>query len=146
MDATLRRRRSSAHIVRPVAVAAAIGAIVEAGFQAALAVGAPFGRASWGGQPTHLATDLRVASGIVAFVWLFVAAVILKRGGFDVRGMSTTLAYRATWVIFAFLALGTVMNLASQSALERAIWTPFTLVLAILTFVIARSEQTRTPR
>jgi hypothetical protein len=136
MDTTV----AQSHPVRAIALVAAIGALIEAAFQAAIALGAPFGRAAWGGQATYPDDPLRVASGVAVVMWLFAAAVLLRRGGYEIPRISAVFARRATWVIFAFLVLGTVMNLASRSGLERSIWTPFSLVLAVLTFFVARGS------
>ena len=54
---------------RRVAGAAAAGFLVVASFQVALAVGAPFGRAAFGGADTGtLSLDLRLVSAVAAVV------------------------------------------------------------------------------
>ena len=67
---------------RGVAVAAAVGFLVIAIFQAALALGAPLGRAAWGGTRTHLPTGLRIASAAAVVFWLLAALIVLGRAGF----------------------------------------------------------------
>ena len=43
----------------------------------------------------------------------------------------------AMWITFAYLALNVVGNLASSSALEQAIFTPVSIVLALATLRLA---------
>lgn len=69
---------------RRAAAATAVGFLAIAAFEAALAAGAPFGRAAWGGAHTHLPAGLRIASAVAVGVWLFAALIILRRGGFRV--------------------------------------------------------------
>ena len=123
-----------------IGIFAAIGLLLIAALEAALALGAPWGRAAWGGGSDRLPTRLRVASGVAAIVWVFAALVVLERVGFDVPLVSSDLAEVAIWVVAGVLVLGTVVNLASRSRLERAIWAPASLVLAILTILVATSE------
>ena len=123
--------------MRVLGVVAAAGLTLIAAFQAAIAFGAPFGRAAWGGSSTHVPPRLRVASGVVAVVWLFAAFVVLERAGDDVPAVSLGVARVGAWVVAGVLILGTLVNLASRSRLERAIWAPTSLVLAILTTIVA---------
>ena len=125
--------------MRTAAVAAAIGFLAIAVFQAALAFGAPLGRAAWGGARTHLPTRLRVASGVAVVFWLLAALAILARAGFDVSPLSGAVALWGTWILVVLLPIGALMNIASSSPWERFLWGPLALVLAILCFVVARS-------
>ena len=70
--------------VRIAAVAAAAGFLVQAAFQAAIALGAPLGRASWGGAyDGQLPMGLRIASGVAVGFWVLAALIVLGRGGFQ---------------------------------------------------------------
>lgn len=44
------------------------------------------------------------------------------------------------WGLAAYSALGTAMNLASPSPVERGIWAPVALTLTVLFSVLARRE------
>ena len=115
---------------------ALIGALVV--FQLALAAGAPFGAAAWGGRnPGVLPNGLRIASAIVGLVvYPIMAAVILAAAGLvddDWLPIDPTVAM---WVFTAFFALGAVVNAISRSAPER-IWAPVSAVLAICCALIA---------
>ena len=128
---------------RAPAIAAAAGCLGVAGFQAALAAGAPFGRAAWGGQQTELPTPLRIGSGIAVAVWILAAGIVAKRGGVDVPAISGRVARRAVRPAIAILVLGAAMNVASRSSLERGIWAPFGAILALLFFVVERRAARR---
>jgi hypothetical protein len=122
-----------------LAVIAALGCVAIALFQAALALGAPLGRAAWGGTRSHLPSGLRVASGIAVVFWSFGAAVVLARSGVGATFLPDVAARWGTWILIVVLAIGAVMNAASSSPWERYLWAPLALVLAVLCFFVARS-------
>ena len=124
---------------RGVAVAAAIGFLVISTFQAALALGAPLGRAAWGGTRTHLPGGLRIASAVAVVFWLFAALIVLGRAEFEISPVSDAITRWGTWILVGVLLVGALMNFASSSPWERFLWGPLALVLAVLCFVLARS-------
>ena len=118
------------------AIAAGVGLGAIAVFQLAIALGAPLGEASWGG--THrgvLPPNLRAASAVAVLVWSFAALVSLGRAGLG--PLSGSWLDVAAWVVVGILALGAIMNAASSSRWERFGWSPFALVLAALSAVVA---------
>jgi hypothetical protein len=123
--------------VRDVALVVAIGFIGIAVFQAALVVGAPLGQAAWGGQHRRLPANLRIGSAIAIVVWLVAASIVLGHAGFDVPSPSDSVRGWAIWVVAGLLAVGTVMNAASRSRWERFVWAPVSLVLGLLTILVA---------
>jgi hypothetical protein len=106
-------------------------------FQAALALGAPWGRAAWGGAHERLPNGLRIASGFAVVFWLVSGLVVLGRAGYDWSPIPMGVARWGTWVLFGMLVVGTVMNLASRSRLERLIQTPIAAVLSVLCLIVA---------
>lgn len=124
--------------MRTLAVISAVGCVAVAVFQAALAFGAPLGRAAWGGTRSHLPPGLRVASGIAVVFWSFAAAVVLARSGVGATFLPDVVARWGTWILVVVLAVGAVMNAASSSRWERYLWAPLALVLAVLCFFVAR--------
>jgi hypothetical protein len=107
-----------------------------AAFQVALGAGAPWGAAAWGG--THsgvLPTRLRLASGVAAVVWLFVAAVA------DGRLLGRTGRRRWLVGVAAYVTVGVLLNAISRSALERAVWVPVCLVGAVLGWRAVRASR-----
>jgi hypothetical protein len=124
-------------MARSAAALAAIGFVLVAGFQAALALGVPWGRAAWGGAHERLPDRLRIASTFAAVLWLVAALVVLARAGFDWSPIPFGVATWGAWVLFGLLVVGTFMNLASRSRVERLIQTPVAAVLAILCLLVA---------
>ena len=122
---------------RPAAVAAA-GFAGIAGFEIALALGAPLGRAAFGGAHADLSTGLRIAAAFSACLWLVAALVVLRRGGYDWSPIPARAAWYGTWVLVGLQALGALMNLASRSNWERFIWTPISLTMVALCIIVTR--------
>jgi hypothetical protein len=122
---------------RAAAMAAAFGFVVVAGFQVGLALGAPWGRAAWGGAHDRLPAGLRIASAVAATVWIAAALVILGLAGSEPIPLPFTVATWVAWVLFGMLALGALMNLASRSRWERFLMSPVALVLSLLCLVVA---------
>ena len=126
-------------------VAAIVAAVLFGGlvlFQLALALGAPWGRAAYGGQNAELSTRLRVTSAVAAVVWSGVALVVLKRAGFDVWApLPASWLPVAIWVVVALMAVAVIMNAITPSALERAIWLPVSILLFGSTLTAAISAR-----
>lgn len=116
-----------------------LGAV--AAFQLALALGAPWGEASYGGAHIGvLPTDLRIGSAFAVLAYLALAAVV---GTSWVRGAARRWTLTGGSVL---MGAGAVMNFASPSLIERAIWTPVTVALAILLWKAARKGAHPTAR
>ena len=125
--------------MRTLALIAAVGFVAIAVFQAALAFGAPLGRAAWGGTRSHLPPGLRVASGIAVVFWSFAVAVVVARSSVGVTFLPDVVARWGTWILVVVLAIGAVMNAASSSPWERYLWAPLAFVLAVVCFFVARA-------
>jgi hypothetical protein len=123
-----------------LAVAAAAGFLAIAAFQAALALGAPLGRAAWGGIHARLPVKLRVASALAVGVWVLAALIILGRAGAWVSPLPPAFARWGTWILFGVNLLAALVNFASHSSWERFLWAPAALILAVLCLVVALSE------
>lgn len=118
-------------MIAAILLAALLAALV--GFQVALAAGAPWGRAAFGGATERPGARLRVVSVIAAVVWAGAAVVVLGRGGVLPVPASGILI----WVVVGLLGLGIIANAATRSHLERAIWLPFSLVATALAVTVA---------
>jgi uncharacterized membrane protein YoaK (UPF0700 family) len=104
-------------------------------FQAALAAGAPLGKAAWGGTDSHLTTGQRIGSAISVLFYL--AAIALVRGRAAGR---IERRYRwGTWALAAVLALSALANVASSSAWEHYLLAPVAVALSGLCVVVART-------
>lgn len=115
---------------------AAAGALLGVvAFQAALASGAPWGAAAWGGRhPGRLPARLRVASAGSAAVLTTLAAAAAT-------GPRPAEPWRRGALLTAagVLALGVPMNLASPSPPERA-WAPVAGLVSVLLWRTARAR------
>ncbi|MCU1442985.1 MAG: hypothetical protein JWQ59_1135 [Cryobacterium sp.] len=115
-------------------VAAALLLVVVT-FQATLAAGAPFGEAALGGaNPGVLPDTLRVSSAIGGVVYLVLAGVV------GTRWAGATLRRRVLYGAAALMVIGTMMNIASPSFIERIIWTPVTIALVVTLWRAARHD------
>lgn len=130
--------------MRPFGITAAALFTGFAGFQTALALGAPWGDHVWGGAFTdQLSVGMRLASAAAAVVLLGMATVVLARAGAIRRFREWRPLTGVTWGVAGYMALNTVGNLASQSDLERYLFGNATLVMAVLTaFVAYRAPRT----
>ena len=108
-------------------------------FQLAIALGAPLGRAAWGGAHVRLPPNLRVASAVAAVIWMVAALLVLDRAGTPLIDLPDPVSDWGTWVLVVVLPVGALTNLASSSPYERFGWGPLAIVLALLTLVLALS-------
>ena len=119
------------------AVLAVVLVTIVAIFQLALALGAPLGKAAWGGRSERvLPTRLRIASGLAAIVVYPVIAlyVLASADLIDLEWLPT--GATGMWVLTGFFTLGTVANLASRSKIER-VWAPVSLAIAVCCAIVA---------
>ena len=114
----------------------ALGALAV--LQICVAAGAPWGRLVWGGTHRVLPRRLRIASTASVLLYIGFAAVLLSRADI-LPGGDSLLIRILTWVLFAYFAVGIVMNGISRSRAERLTMTPLCVVLAAATLVIALS-------
>jgi hypothetical protein len=107
-------------------------------FQLALAFGAPWGAAAWGGShPGTLPVRLRVASAIVALVVypLIGLSILITSSPVQIGGIPAT-GDVMMWLFCGLFSVGAIANFASRSRAER-IWGPVSLIIAICCAVIA---------
>ena len=111
--------------------------VVVLAFQLALALGAPWGAAAWGGQHNGvLPTRLRIASAIAGIVaYPVIIALVLAASGLTTNWLpiDTTVVM---WVLAGLLTIGALGNFASRSARER-LWGPVALAVAVCCAIIA---------
>lgn len=120
----------------PFALALTVVLALLAVFQLALICGAPLGRFAWGGQHRVLPARLRAGSAVSILVYALIALVAWDRvGAVDVFGGA--FSEIAMWVIFGYFVLGIALNAASRSKPERYTMVPVSIVLAVLSLLIA---------
>ena len=91
---------------------------------------------AWGGR-VAASGDLAALEAASLVVTLFFAVVVAAKAGHlgprvPRRAVSITM-----WVVFGYLTLNVAGNLASASSLERAVFTPVSVVLALLALRVA---------
>ncbi len=110
-------------------------------FQVALALGAPWGTFAYGGRAVRddgtLPPTYRLSSAVAAVLLVLFAVVILTRGGaIGTSGESTPVTVMS-WVIVAFMAINTAMNLTGKHWVERYVFGGMTVVLVALCSIVA---------
>ena len=119
-------------------IVAAVLSLVLAAFQAALALGAPWGRAAYGGGVAELPPRLRASSAVAVVVWVGAALVVLRRAGHGVWApVSDAWLPVVAWVLVGLGVVGVLLNAITRSPLERAIWLPVSIVLLASTLTVA---------
>ena len=108
-------------------------------FQIALIAGAPVGHFAWGGKDRILPANKRVGSVISIVLYAVFAIVVLQRAGLvsviPIQGIVDI----GIWVLVGYFLLGVVMIALSRSKPERWTMAPLSLVLAVLSLVVALS-------
>ena len=125
------------------AVLAAVLLATVAVFQLALVFGAPWGDHVFGGKAEtvdgRLSPQYRAVSAVAVPILLLAAAIVLSRAGvvswLDPDGWVTV----GVWVVFVYLVLNTIANVASTSRIERFGMGSLSAVAAISTLVVALS-------
>jgi hypothetical protein len=122
--------------MRPVLAARAAAFVIVsiAAFQVALVLGAPWGAYTQGGQ-TEGALDPsgRVLAAVSCAVLLVMAAAILARvREGPLKAAPARLVTALSWFTTIYSALAVVLNLASRSSSERAVFAPTAILLFVL--------------
>lgn len=126
--------------MQPSTLAALVFAVAAVGviaFQAALALGAPWGAYAMGGAfPGVYPPRLRVAAVVQAAVIGILALGVLSAAGVVLPALDTSYPW-LIWVVVVFSAAGVFLNAISRSAGERRIWVPVTLVMLVSSLLVA---------
>jgi hypothetical protein len=105
-----------------------------AAFQLALVLGAPWGAYTQGGETDGaLDTSGRVVAAVSCAMLLLMAAAMLARmcEG-PLKDAPPRLVTALAWFTTIYSGLGVVLNLASQSSSERAVFGPVAILLFVL--------------
>jgi hypothetical protein len=107
-------------------------------FQMALALGAPLGKAAWGGQNEGvLPTRLRIASAVAALlIYPLIIVAILGSAGFIEGDFLPVSERQLMWALGGLFTLGGIANLVSRSRIER-LWAVVSISIAVCCAVIA---------
>jgi hypothetical protein len=128
-------------MVETVALLAAGLFLLVALFQVAIAFGVPWGAHAYGGRVTQddgtLPPKWRVASGAAALVLLAFGWVMLARAGVVASGLDDRLLTVLAWMVVAYMAINSAINLASKDAIERWVMGSVSVALVVLCSVVA---------
>lgn len=126
-------------LVALAAILAATPCAGLCGFQLALALGAPWGRAAYGGQhPGTVPARLRISSAVAVIVWAGVALIVLRRAHLAPWApLPDAWLPIGLWVVVGLLAVATLLNAITPSRLERAIWLPVAILMLASTSTVA---------
>jgi hypothetical protein len=91
----------------------------------------------WGGQAGNSPSSLRTLEAISLILTIIFALIVAVKIGYIKIGNFRKAINILLWIIFAYLLLNTVGNLASGSSLEKLVFTPITVVAALLVLRLA---------
>jgi hypothetical protein len=91
----------------------------------------------WGGQVGGSPSSLRTLETISLIFTVLFAIVVAAKIGYIKVGKSSSVVNVLLWMVFAYLILNTAGNLASSSSFETLLFTPITIVAALLVFRLA---------
>ena len=111
--------------------------VIAAGFQFALALGAPWGEYTMGGRfPGKLPPKMRLAALIQIVILFVLALIVLIKSGLAFSQFSS-IGNTAIWFVVAFFVLGSILNLLTPSKGERMIWGPVNILLFTTSVIVA---------
>ena len=87
----------------------------------------------WGGRLENL-SEMRFFVVVSITINLLIMTIIAAKAGYIGNIISAKIVSVALWVIIALFALSTVGNVVSKTSLETIIFTPFTLISAVLCY------------
>ena len=96
---------------------------------------------AWGGQQAELTPGLRIASIVSAVLLGLFAYIIRRRAGLPGTKRITAFIKVFAWFVTAYMAFNTLGNLTSQSTAEKMIFTPITMILTVVCFLVSISKQ-----
>ncbi|HEY9088295.1 MAG TPA: hypothetical protein VIO36_09020 [Anaerolineaceae bacterium] len=91
----------------------------------------------WGGRAASGPAQARTLELVSLVLTVLFAGVVSAKIGYIEAGKWGRVVNIALWVIFAYLVLNTLGNLVAISSLEKLIFTPLTLLAALLVLRLA---------
>lgn len=91
----------------------------------------------WGGRVANSSKSLRILEIISLALTILFAIVVTAKVGYIKAGRFTQVVKIFLWFIFAYLLLNTLGNLTSSSLTEKWIFTPITIIAALLVLRLA---------
>lgn len=91
----------------------------------------------WGGRIQGLPSNLVTLETIALLVTLLFFVIIAAKTGYVQAGRLSGAVNLGVWLVFAYLILNTLGNLASGISFESLIAAPVTIILALCAFRLA---------
>jgi len=95
----------------------------------------------WGGQIRSDQANLNTLEIIALLVTLFFILIIAAKTGYIQAGKLSGVINVGVWLVFAYLLLNTLGNLASGVSFENLVFAPITIILAFCAFRLAIEKQ-----
>ena len=114
-------------------------ALVISLFQLALALGAPFGELTMGGQyPGRLPDKMRVAA-LFQLVLIVLASIVVLIRAEVVASELFDLSRSAIWFVVGLFFLSSILNIITPSKKERMMGAPIAIILFASSLLVANS-------
>lgn len=94
-----------------------------------------------GGGRVENETQMMQVEIIAILINAIMLAIVLMKAGFLRWQLPSTVIKISLWVMTILFVLNTIGNIFSKSEIERALFTPLTLVLAFFSFRLAISKK-----
>jgi hypothetical protein len=113
-----------------------VSAVVVA-FQAALALGAPWGGYAMGGRfPGQLPPALRASAALSGLLIVLLVGIVFSRAALALP-RRFRLSQIFIWVVVGFAAVALVLNIITPSVGERTFWAPTSFILLVSGLIVA---------
>jgi hypothetical protein len=94
----------------------------------------------WGGRQPELTPSLRVTSVVAAIILGVFIYIIRYRAGLVGSMPQPAIIRVSAWVVTGYMVLNTLGNFASVSNVERFLFGPMTIVMAVTCLIVAASR------
>ena len=94
----------------------------------------------WGGRQPELTPSVRVTSVVAAVILGVFIYIIRYRAGLIGSVPQPTIIRVLAWVVTGYMVLNTLGNFASVSNVERFLFGPMTIVMAVTSLVVTASR------
>ena len=98
----------------------------------------------WGGRLKDSSQMLLLETVSVTINLIMLVTVAIYSGFLKVK-INRAVLKTILWIMVAFFFLNTVGNLFSNNEIEKIVFTPLTLLLSIFSFLLAISNEHKTP-
>lgn len=95
----------------------------------------------WGGRLDSEARMVQFVSVSIA-INLFIIFIVAMRGGFIPRYLPARLITIIIWLLVLIFTANTLGNLLAETIIEKVIFTPLTLITALMFYRLATSKET----